>query len=199
MMRVTRSILAGAAAVASLSVLAAAAPDAGRGRYPDRPPFAHTGGFGEPTCHVCHFDSDVNAAGGRFTVSGAPEAYRAGETYRIVVRIARPEMLMGGFQLSARFADGSAAGRQAGTLRATDARAQVAADERGVQYASHTRPGLEQTSHWAAAWALEWTAPASAAGPVVIHASGNAGNGDGSQVGDFVYTDSVVVRDRPGS
>lgn len=190
MMRVTRPILAGAAAVASLAVLAAAAPDAARGRYPDRPPFAHTGGFGEPTCHVCHFDSDVNAAGGQLTVSGAPEAYRPGETYRVVVRIARPEMLMGGFQLSARFADGA----QAGTLRAADARAQVAAGERGVQYASHTRPGMEQTSQWAAEWALEWTAPASAAGPVVFHASGNAGNGDGSQIGDFVYTGAHTSR-----
>ena len=192
----------GAALGAALAValLAAAAPDEGHGRYPDRAPPAHTGGFGEPSCRQCHFDGEPEAPDGQLTVAGVPEVYRPGGTYRVTVRVAKPEMLVGGFQLAARFAEGPLRGKQAGSLRALDGRAQVVVDSAsGVQYASHTKPGTEQTAHWAAEWALEWTAPAEASGPVVFHAAANAANGDESQLGDFVYLKELATRMTPAS
>ena len=40
------------------AVLVLVLPSAGRGgAYPDRPPPAHTGGFGEPPCAQCPFGS----------------------------------------------------------------------------------------------------------------------------------------------
>ena len=40
-----------------------------------------TGGFGDKTCHSCHFDNPVNAPGGMLTVTGVPSTYAAAETY----------------------------------------------------------------------------------------------------------------------
>ena len=194
-MRGTRLFAAGTAAVLATALLGAARPDVSRGAYPDKPPLKHTGGFGEPTCVQCHLGAEPNAAGGTLSITGVPDAFRPGETYRLTVRVARAEMVVGGFQLAARFADGVAAGRQAGTLRAVDERAQVTTDTvSGVQYASQTKPGAEQTAHWAAEWSLDWTAPATSAGPVVFHLAANAGNGDESPLGDFVYWKEAVAR-----
>jgi hypothetical protein len=193
-MRGTRLFAAGTAAVLATALLAAAGPGVSRGTYPDKPPLKHTGGFGEPTCRQCHLGAEPNSPGGALSITGVPDVYRPGETYRLTVRVARAEMVVGGFQLAARFADGAAAGRQAGTLRAVDGRAQVARDTAsGVRYASQTRPGAEQTAHWAAEWSLDWTAPASAAGPVVFHLAANAGNGDESALGDFVYWREAIA------
>ena len=64
----------------------------------------------------------------------------------------------------------------------------------GVQYASPVRPGIQLTAAGRIEWVIEWTAPATAAGPVVFHAAGNAANGDESQFGDFIHTASQTSR-----
>ena len=182
----------GAAAGAAALALLWLSPAPARGRvFPDAPPPARTGGFGEQTCRQCHFTGDENEPGGRLSLGGVPADYRPGERYRIVVSLERGEMKIGGFQLSARFAAGAAAGRQAGKLGATDERTKVTPDSTsGVEYASHARPGIQLTSEGKIEWSVEWTAPEAASGPVVFHVAGNAGDGDGSPLGDLVYTTS---------
>lgn len=183
---------AGAAAGAAALALLWLSPEPARGRaFPDAPPTARTGGFGEQTCRQCHFSGDENEPGGRLSLGGVPAQYRPGERYRIVVSLERGEMQVGGFQLSARFAEGASAGRQAGKLAAVDERAKVTADSTsGVEYASHSRPGIQLTAEGKIEWTVEWTAPDSPGGPVVFHAAGNAGDGDSSPLGDLVYTTS---------
>jgi hypothetical protein len=122
-----------------------------------------------------------------------PERYVPAKPYRITVALARPEMRLGGFQLSARFAGGEQAGRQAGTLRATDERARLT-DTAGVQYAGHTAVGSALTAQDSTRWVIEWTAPARPAGAVVFHAAGNAANDDDSEFGDNIYTKSITSR-----
>jgi hypothetical protein len=161
--------------------------------YQEGPPPAHTGGFQEPSCQRCHADGPLNDSLGRITVAGLPERYAPGKRYRITVTLARPEMRRGGFQLSARFAGGERAGRQAGTLRATDDRARLS-DTAGVQYAGHTAAGSALSGKDSARWVLEWTAPAKSAGAVVFHAAANAANDDDSEFGDNIYTRSVTTR-----
>lgn len=182
---------AGAAAGAGALVLLWLSPQPARGRvFPDAPPTARTGGFGEQTCRQCHFTGDENEPGGRLTLGGVPAQYRPGERYRIVVSLERGEMKVGGFQLSARFAEGASAGQQAGNLLATDERTKVTADSASaVEYASHVLPGIQLSAEGKIEWTVEWTAPSSG-GPVVFHAAGNAGDGDGSPLGDLVYTTS---------
>ena len=186
-------LFAGAGAAAVLA-LVAVPPRRARASFPDTPPLAHTGGFGEPTCRACHFDGDLNAEGGGITLAGIPAAYRPGERYRITITLRRGEMKRGGFQLAARFAEGRMAGRQAGSLRATDERAKVTATPSGVQYASQTRPGIQVSEGGRIEWAVEWTAPTDATAPVVFHAAANAANGDESQFGDFIYTATQLSR-----
>jgi len=77
----------GAGAAAALALLAWPAERAQAG-FPDGPPPAHTGGFGEPTCRACHFDGDLNAEGGGLTrvmAYQAAEALKAGKL-RIVLK-----------------------------------------------------------------------------------------------------------------
>ncbi|MFL5384262.1 MAG: choice-of-anchor V domain-containing protein [Longimicrobiaceae bacterium] len=184
----------GAGAAAALALLAGT-PERARAGFPDAPPPAHTGGFGEPTCRACHFDGELNEEGGGLTLGGVPAAYRPGERYRITVTLRRGEMKRGGFELAARFTEGAAPGRQAGSLRAVDERVRVTEGTRsGVQYATQARPGVQLTEAGRIEWVVEWTAPAAAAGPVVFHAAANAANGDESQFGDLVYTATQTAR-----
>lgn len=153
-------------------------------RYAANPPLAHTGGFGEPTCRACHFGQPLNASGGSLAVTGLPDTYVPGKRYRLTLRLHRPDLGRGGFELTARFPDGT----QAGSLRAADEGATVTTiDTSGVQYAHHTPAGTEPAAPDTARWTLEWTAPPSG-GLVVIHAATNAANFDASAFGDFIYT-----------
>jgi hypothetical protein len=147
-----------------------------------------TGGFGEPTCHQCHFDNSLNDPAGELTISGLPEHYTPGARYQITVRVSRPALGRAGFQLAARFGPGGDEGRQAGHLQRADERTVVIPDrDRGIQYAQHTFRGTLAQSRGEVSWTVEWTAPASSAAPVLLHVVANATNDDGTPLGDFVY------------
>lgn len=161
--------------------------------YRDGPPAGFSGGFGEDHCQACHSGDKVNASPGSLTIS-APARYSPGKTYAVTVTLKRTGMAIGGFQLTARFAEDSA---QAGTLAPADGqqdRVKVLTD-RGVQYAYHLRPGTQLTAPGVVRWTLRWTAPA-ARGAVLFHAAANAADGDDSQSGDFVFTSRVQSRGR---
>ncbi len=163
--------------------------------YPEGPPAAHTGGFGEPTCHRCHFDQPMNFLGGSLRLVGVPEVYRAGARYTLTVELARSAMQRGGFQVSARFADGARGGRQAGRLGRLDDRVEVVRDDSSaVQYAHHTEAGTTLAAPDTMRWRVVWTAPETASARVVFHLSANAANDDASEFGDFVYVAEGVSR-----
>jgi hypothetical protein len=159
------------------------------------PPAGHTGGFGEPTCRACHSDAGLNEPGGVLTITGAPTGYVPGRTYELEVVLRRAGMLRGGFQLAARFADGVAAGTQAGDLAPGDARSGVIADTVSrVRYIEHNLAGTALVGD-AGRWWVSWTAPAKAGEVVVFNAAGNAANDDDSPLGDFIY--ATVLRVAP--
>jgi hypothetical protein len=164
-------------------------------RFATEPPVAHTGGFGEPSCHTCHFDEPLNDPAGKIVVEGVPDRYLPGERYQLVVRLSRPGQARSGFQLSSRFASGPDAGAQAGGLHPPDDRVSISETVAGTQYASHNLAGTRPASDSVAEWRLEWTAPDDG-GSVVFHVAGNAGNGDDSPFGDFIHTDSLVSTSR---
>lgn len=163
--------------------------------YPDGPPPAHTGGFGEPTCRHCHSDGEVlGAADGSAGIAGLPAAFEPGMSYDIAVVVRRPGLRRAGFELAVRYASGENEARQAGALAAVDP-ARVALDRdttRGVTYAHHTRAGTRAPSEGELRWELRWTAPASP-GRVVFHAAVVASNDDNSNFGDEVYARAQVV------
>jgi len=160
--------------------------------YRDGPPEGHTGGFGEPTCQACHFGGELNEAAGTLEIRELPAVFTPGQTYPLQVVLRRPAMPVGGFELAARFAPGSAgAGAQAGKLEAVDDHADVFDAPNGISYAHHTRAGSTAAGD-SIVWGLRWTAP-SRSGPVVFHVAGNAGDDDESPLGDFIYTAERVV------
>ena len=183
------------ALLASTVPLAGASPATDReALHRDGPPPAHTGGFGEPTCRQCHFDVELNAPGGELAVGGVPPRYRAGRSYELVVTLRRPGMLRGGFQLAARFADGAAAGTQAGALTPSDERSALVRDSvTAVRYVQHTQAGTA-VAGGEARWNFRWTAPGAARVAVVLHVAANAANDDDSPLGDYIYTRAVAVR-----
>lgn len=190
---ILRSLAIAAGAVA----VAAATAGAGSARFHDRAfprgaPPGVTGGFGEPTCLQCHFGGSLNEPGGSLDIDGLPARYTPGEAYRLIVRLRREPLGAAGFQLSAR----TASGTQAGELAAGGMQTQVQAGPGGVQYAGHTEAGSSPTAPGIAEWTVTWTAPARGAGPVRFHASANAGDGDNSPIGDYVYGVEMAVAPR---
>ena len=160
--------------------------------FSDGPDAGFTGGFGEPTCLECHDDHAMNDASGKMNLSGIPEMYTPGREYTITVTLARPDLARAGFQLAARFEEGSSAGASAGVLRASDPRTQLIEGAGGrVIYLEHTLAGSKVEPAGTAEWTFGWTAPQTG-GPVIFHAAGNASNNDRSALGDFIYLTSAA-------
>ncbi len=177
-------------AAATSLLLGASLVAAARATYDARPPLAHTGGFGEPSCRECHFDGPTRPPE-MLSLGGVPERYQPGALYRLEVSINDTTARVGGFQLAARVAAGPHAGRQAGTLCALGKRVAVAADTvTGIQYASHAGAAPADSL----AWRVEWLAPAEDVGAVIFHVAANSANDDDSMLGDVIVLRSWTIR-----
>ena len=188
-----RRTAAFACALAAALPFAAPPPEAA---YVDGPPVAHTGGFGNETCHACHFENDLDAPGGSLSLDGVPVTFDPSATYRITVSLERPGMGRAGFQLAARLGEADGASEPAGALQALDGdeRVQVIAGPDGLTYAQHSEPGTTLTGPDATSWTFEWRSPADGTTSVTFHAAANAANDDASEFGDFIYTASATTR-----
>jgi len=162
------------------------------GAYPDAPPAGFSGGFGESTCHACHFTAEPNSGPGSVELIGLPEAYEPDQRYAITVQLVRPGLVLGGFQLTARYAE---TGAQAGTLEAApeDAERVGVTVNRDVAYAHHRLPGTIPVSTDTARWTILWTAPGEGAGSVLFHVAANAADGDESTYGDVIFTAESAI------
>ena len=161
----------------------------------DGPPPATAGGFGDDTCHTCHFDSDLNDSAGSLILAGIPEDYVPGVEYLIEILLARPEIARGGFEAAVRFQNGPDAGRQAGSLESIDERVEVVtAEDRTVQYARQTEAGSLVGADGTARWGVRWIAPEHRTGTIVLNVAANASNYDDSAFGDFIYTREALSR-----
>lgn len=182
-----RSRLSWWAAAVGLTAAAAflVAPPRPGAAYVEDPAPGHTGGFGEPTCQACHFGDASNDAAGALRLEGAPERTEPGATHRLTVVLEHTGSERGGFQLAARSADGTPAGK----LEPVDARARVTRlEETGLAYAHHTPQGTRTQEPGTFRWQLRWTAPDEPSGRVVFHLTANASNDDDSPFGDAIYS-----------
>jgi hypothetical protein len=152
-----------------------------------------TGGFGEQTCHLCHIDNPINAPGGTLALDGVPASFLPDQAYPLTVTISRQGLRRGGFEIAARFAGGRQKGRQAGSWRLLDARAQLipGAVDKALTFVQHNQMGSRATVSGSNSWTMEWTAPSSAAGPVQFNVAANASNNDDSPLGDYIYIKTV--------
>lgn len=158
--------------------------------YPDHIPGPFTGGFGEESCHSCHFDYAPNDPRGQLRVTGLDRTYLHGESYRVVISLHSERLGIGGFQLAARHEDGS----QAGTFKWRDDRIiYTPGIEGSVKYLQHGLTGNRPGADNIVSWEFTWRAPEEGGGPVIFHIAANAGNDDDSPFGDWVYLKELKV------
>ena len=175
---------------ATLLLLGTSLSTSGRA-YSGGPDPGATGGFKEPTCHQsgCHDSFDLNAGSsaglGDLLISGFPEHYEPGTTYPVTLAISHTQdRRYWGFQLAARL---QSTGAQAGQLQPVDSGTQVQ-EKDGIRYFAHSLDGIDTNT-----FEFTWVAPAKGAGPVVINAAGNAADGGGSPLDDYIYSTALTV------
>ena len=189
-----RAVAIAAGAIAGLApILLLGAAPASTGAYRDAPPPGFSSGFGEQSCHACHFSRELNQPPGSLSLLGVPERYSSGTTYPITVIVTRPGMAAAGFQLTARFTDGA---RQAGSLAPSPADSSRVAITLSydIAYAFQLRAGSAPARGDTASWTVLWTAPTTP-GSVSFHVAANAADADDTVDGDFVYTTSAASSD----
>lgn len=159
--------------------------------YPEELPGKYTGGFGEETCHSCHFDYPINPEEGSLSVEGLPGRYVAGRSYRIRITLKREQLSRAGFQLSSRFKNG----RQAGTFEIKNDSLSFTETGSDIQYVQHSEVASDFTSgRSAVTWQFKWQAPKHTSDTVVINLAANAANGDESAFGDYVFVKEINVK-----
>ncbi len=181
MRRLAAILAATAAAFAAVAAVPAGERPASAWAYPDHPLAGITGGFGEPTCHSCHFDGPENDPGGSLELLGLPDRLQPGRRYELRIHLRRPGLAAAGFQLSARTPDGL----NAGTWHWPDSTIQHL-QQNGISYLTHRKAGTDPTGTDRSEWVVHWTAPDSAT-TVLFHLAANAANGDASEFGDHTY------------
>lgn len=155
--------------------------------YPEHLPGGFTGGFGEETCHTCHFDYPMNPRDGSLAIKGLPEQYMPNRKYAIVVSVSRKNLGQAGFQLSSRFEDGG----QAGSLKPDSDRIAFTKASNDIEYLQHSLSGSKVNNQPFAEWNITWIAPDS--GKVIINIAANAANGDASAFGDYIYIRQIEI------
>ncbi|HYM09217.1 MAG TPA: choice-of-anchor V domain-containing protein, partial [Bryobacterales bacterium] len=158
--------------------------------YSSGGPYAHTGGYGEPTCESfgCHTPNPLPGnGGGRVVIDVGP--YVPGQRQQIVVTVIDSAARRWGFQLAARLMSNPAT--QAGSLavpvmpadytftqvRCADGSALPCST--GLQYAGHTSVGTRANNPSGyVTFLVDWIAPSSDVGPVVFTAAGLGADGD---------------------
>lgn len=159
-------------------------------------PGKFTGGFGELTCHNCHFGYDLNHEGGMLRVDGLNETYSPGQEFGITVTVSSVNLEKGGFQMTARLEDGTQAGWFA--WADNDSTLMFTPGTGGeVEYIQHSEAGTDADAKHEVSWFFVWTAPDEPAGPVRVNIAANAGNDDLSPFGDRIYVQEFKLNTAP--
>lgn len=145
------------------------------------------------TCVSCHTPSGP-AGIGAVQIIGAPSLYAPNHGYDLTVRIADPDQLGAGFQISAE----DAVGNHLGSFTITDS-VNTKHNDDDPNWVNHTSDGVNNAvANWgslgnAAEYHIRWQSPAANAGPVTFFAAGNAINNNFGRTGDHIYTTNVTA------
>lgn len=160
--------------------------------YPEHLVGAFTGGFGEQTCHSCHFDYDLNWEEGSISVGGIPDKIEPGASYKVKIRVERKDLGKAGFQLTARYPNGSQAGQ---FLIEENERVMLTQEvPDSLQYVQHSVKGAKPVKVGENMWNITWRAPTPILGSVFFNVASNAANGDQSEFGDWIYIEELVIQ-----
>jgi hypothetical protein len=149
-------------------------------------------------CTTCHFSYDPNSGDGSLQLLGLPDGFAPGETYSLEVRLADPDQIRWGFELTV--LDDADFLSSGGQIVVTDpGNTQLSEDGEGtVDYLKHTLGGTQWgLADGPAFWSFDWTAPSADVGSVTFYVAGNAANGDESFIGDYIYVSTYTVPAAP--
>lgn len=156
----------------------------------NKPPVGRAGAPSSyATCYNgCHNGTAVNAGGGSVVIgfSDTTHQYVVGQQYTVTVTVNDPALTRKGFEIVAL----TGALTQAGSFTVTNTGTTSTQTSGSKQYIGHKSANTSVGS-----WNFTWTAPATApaGGRIVFYATGNAANNNGSDSGDHIYTDSLVL------
>jgi len=161
-------------------------------------PPGRTGAPPGDTCTACH-QATVNSGSGSLRIEFSNgSTYTPGQTYKVKVILADPTAQVWGFELTAR--QGADRLDKSGTLAFDNStRTQFSPGSTPGEYVTHTAAGTAPTAAGSSTWEVNWTAPAAGAGPVTFYAAGNAGNNNGANTGDLIYTTTLSVTEGGGN
>lgn len=157
--------------------------------YPDHIAGAFTGGFGEQSCHSCHFDYELNYPEGELSVTGIRDFFEPGREYTINISVEREDMGRSGFQMTARFEDGS----QAGHFNLGEDLTTTPDIGNEVSYVQHGA-GQVEAEDGKKDWEVIWVAPDRTDKTVLFNLAANAANGDASGFGDWIYVQEIQLK-----
>ena len=136
------------------------------------------------TCNsdACHTSYGLNTGRAVFSVI-IPSSYEKGKTTDILITFDNSNTGLHGFEITAM----DAANTKVGTFTSTGDTAQTELYKN--QYAAHTVIGTAESN-----WTIQWTAPVEKlSDPITFYAAGNEANGDGTSLGDFIYTATATA------
>ncbi|MCH9031447.1 MAG: PKD domain-containing protein [candidate division Zixibacteria bacterium] len=155
------------------------------------PPDARTGAPGESTCVDCHSSFDLNSGDGSLTLS-APAQFFPSDTIDIDVHLVDPGQQRWGFEITVLDSGNNAVGD---LVVANSLRTQKSTDVITFrQYIKHTSLGTDNGSvDSGLGWTVRWVSPLANVGPVTFYAAGNAADGGGNSLFDYIYTQSTAM------
>ncbi|MFQ5749212.1 MAG: choice-of-anchor V domain-containing protein, partial [Planctomycetota bacterium] len=135
-------------------------------------------------CSVCHADAAADTGDGFFRLSGVPDIWSTGTTYRLAAELADPGQRLWGFRATAI----DASGGDAGILQPADAATAICildANHRTYIRSVERFPGVPGGQ---VRWEFDWTPPQSGTRRVFFYGAALAADQDGTDRGDFTYT-----------
>ena len=139
-------------------------------------------------CTSCHGDYSINSGGGNITLTGLPSTFTAGVAYPFSIKIAHgtADRKVWGYAIKA---VDTTTNTVVGTWTSTNANSSIKGTASGATYElSHANAAVTTVANNYTYTGLTWTAPSVAPSKVKFYVSAVAGNNNGNEAQDYVYT-----------
>jgi len=139
-------------------------------------------------CTNCHGDYSLNSGGGNITLTGLPTTFTAGVAYPFSIKIAHgtADRKVWGYAIKA---VDTTTNTVVGTWTSTNANSSIKGTAGGATYElSHANAAVTTVANNYTYTGLTWNAPSVAPSKVKFYVSAVAGNNNGNEAQDYVYT-----------
>jgi FlgD Ig-like domain len=159
--------------------------------YPDRFAGTRTGAPSETTCASCHGNLNTGPGSASLTISQNP--YNPGDTLDLTVTVRQTSQMRWGFDLTVLNSGNQAAGRM---IVSDPVNTRDTTRSTGRQYLYQTTSGTHAGQADSSRWNFRWVAPSVGTGTVTFYFCGLAANNDGSNSGDYAYSNTLAVPEK---